>query len=338
LMRSGTVNVTATGPNGGGAVVNNTLGANTVTMLGGTLNFLVENAAANDTAGKIYAFPNEVVLNGNATIGANRNTGTATGNFVQLARLTVGGQTVSFAQGSNYRIALNSVRLTGNPTFSPAGTVDPIIRNVSDFGAGLGLMKTGAGWMFFDGAPTLTGGLWLNADGSVAHSGGTYALGGAAVRFTNATSQAGTGRLVIGPGASMQLEGLGNVNTAAGQMIEVLSSPATRGSLVLNAALNPASVVSASSTGLLQANVGTFGTALDLATIGDGTFQFVGAVATTYSATTLGAGAGSVYRVGGNGQNITITAANANVLTGANRVQLGSMISLVGLRLLADRL
>ena len=280
---------------------------------------------------------NNIQVNGNSTISVNRNTANGSNNTVAFNSLTIGGQTLTLTSGGNtYRGRFSSVNLTNLATISPGGTIDPDLNNVTDNGAGLGVIKTGAGFLFFNDNPTLTGGKWLNANGSVAFSGGISVMPGAALRFGNSiaassTAKAGTGQIGINPGGEIQLQALTNINSAAGQLVDGRSATVSGGlaRVIMNSDFNPASVLTGTSSGLLLAAQNT-AAAKNLGTIGDGTFQFANTGNFTYSATTLGVGAGSTYRLGGNAQNFTITAANTNVLTGTASVRLGSLASTGG--------
>ncbi|NBV33796.1 MAG: hypothetical protein EBR81_08450, partial [Proteobacteria bacterium] len=332
LVQAGVLQALALAPVNGGTVTINTLGNNAITLVGGQLTVLVDSGTVE--TGKTYTLPssNAIVVTGNATIRADRNAAASSNNIVAFPKLTLGSQVLTVNSGSTYRPAFNSVQITGLANFVTASNTDPSFGNITDFGAGLSLIKSSTGYMFFSGSQSLSNGVWVNADGSTAFSGGVYANPGALVKFgttlsASGTAQAGIGNLYINPGGSIQLEGLGNINTVFGQKIEVRSTANSLGILQLGATMDPASVVSSNSTGLLLLPT-TQSTALNMGTLGDGSFQLAGAA--TYSATTLGAGVGGVYRIGGNGQNLTIIAANNNVLTGTASALFGSLASAGG--------
>ena len=348
----GTLQATATAPVGGGNVLVNNLGNNnTITLTNGaTLSVLVDSGA-NDTA-KVFTFNNNnIVMAGNGTVNFNRNTANGSNNTVAFNKLTIGGQTLTInSGGNNYRGRFNNVLLTDLATLSPASTVDPDLNNVTDNGAGLAIIKNGAGWLFFNDVPTFNAptGKWLNPDGvTPTFSGGVYVNPGAALRFgtsiaASSTAQAGTGTIYINPGGEIQLQGLGNINTAAGQKVDVRTATvsAGQGRVVLNSAFDPTSVLTPTSTGLLLLS-GTFNVPLNMATIGDGTFQLGSTAQIQYTATSLGAGAPSpvdptvgVYRLGGNNQNLFFTNTaglfnDSSTVAGVfkNRVQIGSLQS-----------
>ena len=342
-VMQGLLQANATATAGGGNVLVNQLGDNTITLVGGTLAVQVDGAAA-DTA-KVFTFANnDIVVNGNSTITVNRNTGTQSNNTVAFKSLTISGQNLTINSAANtYHGQFNSVNLTNLATLTPGGSADVSLLNVTDNGAGLGIIKNGGGWLFFSGAPTLTSGVWTNADGSAAFSGGVYVNPGAALRFgtalsPNSTSQAGIGNIFINPGGEIQLQAATNINTAVGQKVDARSTPAALARVQLNSVFDPTSVLTQTSTGLLILP-NTFNVALNQATIGDGSFQFAMTGDNTYTATTLGAGKDNVYRLGGNSQNFRITTTNNNVLTdvavatpgvttvGAARLQVGSLAS-----------
>ncbi|MDB6076167.1 MAG: Autotransporter-associated beta strand repeat protein, partial [Verrucomicrobiaceae bacterium] len=330
-VMQGLLQANATATAGGGNVLVNQLGNNTITLMGGNLSVQVDDTTTNSSGKTFNLNNNNVVVNGNATVTVNRNTGTGTGNIVAFNGLTIGGQTLTLV-GSNSDVpAFNSVLLTNLATFSTTNV--SLLQNVTDGGAGLGIIRNGAAQLYFGGAaPTLVSGVWTNANGTPAFSGGVYVNPGASLRFGtglagNSIAQAGIGNLYINPGASIQLEASTNINTAAGQKIDARSTPAVPAVVQLNTAFDPSGLITSTSSGLL-AIPATMGTALNLSNIGDGTFHLAGA--TTYSATTMVAGAGNVYRLGGNNQAFTITAANNNVLTGATRLQIGGLALTAG--------
>ncbi|MEI9894809.1 MAG: hypothetical protein WDN28_13205 [Chthoniobacter sp.] len=309
-----------------GNITINPLGDNnTVTLVGGNL-FLREDVDNTSTFATVTLNTNDIVVNGNATITVDR-TGANTGESAKLVlvkSLTIGGETLTTAQGSSYRLGVaGKTTMTGSSTFS-LGADMVFSGGITDNGAGLAVIKTGTATLWFnDTTSDFTGPLVINQ--------GAVRFGNSSTASTSATIGQAT-RVIVNPGGSIQLQAAANVANAK---IEVHSSGSFAGSVVLNSAFDPKSLITSDSSGLLLLGA-TFSTALDMSLIGDGTFQLGTTGAFTYSAGTLGVGAVNpltgvnVYRLGGNAQNLTITAANANVLTGDNQVQIGSLLSAGG--------
>ncbi len=139
------------------------------------------------------------------------------------------------------------------------------------------------------------------------------------------TAQAGIGNLTINPGGQIQIEALTNINTTAGQKVDARSTPAAPAQVQLNAAFDPSSILTSASNGVLLLNTATFGTQLNLSTIGAGNFQLAAGLATTYSASQLLVGSNGTWVVGGNNANFTFTSTNTNVLSGSGLLQIGSL-------------
>ncbi|EDY20583.1 autotransporter-associated beta strand repeat protein [Chthoniobacter flavus Ellin428] len=311
----------------GGSITTNPLGVNTtVTLVGGTL-FLRADADNTTTFNTVAYDTNNIVVNGNSTITVDR-TGAQTAETSKLVlvnNLTIGNETLTVGQGNSYRFGINGGNLTNMATLN-LGADMVINGNLTDNGAGIGLIKTGGNTLWFANGnnSTFSGPLVINQ--------GALRFGNSAVASATATVGAAS-KIIINPGASVQLEGVGNVNTGAGQQIEVRSAGSFAGIVQLNSSFDPSAMITSNSTGLLLTPA-SFTTKLNLSTIGDGTFQFATTGAFSYTFASMGAGAANplnagvgVYRLGGNNQNLTITATNNNVLTGQNEVQVGSLLS-----------
>jgi autotransporter-associated beta strand protein len=328
VIQSGTLQASATAAANSNVSLN-ALGANNnINLVGGQLNLRVDQTVGATVETATFN-NNSVTMTGNATISVDRvGVVASTNKLVAVSQLNIGGQTLTVTAGNTYGLQFNNVALTSTPTFN--NSADLILKGVTDSGAGLFVVKNG------------TGSLWF-ADSSNTYSGGTYVNQGN-IRFgtplaVSTTAKTGTGNITLNPGAGIILEALTNLN--AGQQIDVRSVPSSLGVFRTTSILTQAqlqSTLTGTSTGLLVAGV-AYTTALDLATIGDGTFQFANAGDFTYTPTTLGAGAGNLYRLGGNGQNFRITTGNNNVLTdvtvatpgrtvaGPTRLQVGSLAS-----------
>jgi autotransporter-associated beta strand protein len=305
----------------------NPLGANnTVTMVGGTL-FLRGDDDNTTTFSTITYNTNDVVVNGNSTINADRTGAQAaeTAKLLQFRNLTIGAETLTVSAGNSYRLGVSgTTTLLASPTLNL--TNDLVFNGpVTDNGGGLSVIKQGGGSLWFNNsASTFTGPLYVEA--------GILRFGNGGTTSTTATV-GNASSIVLDPGAAIQLQATTNINTGIGQKIDARSGNFAGGfdTVQMNAAMNPASLITSTSSGLLVGAV-AMSTALDMSTIGNGTFQLATTTQLQYTATTLGAGAPSanipgvgVYRLGGNGQNLFF---NANALfLGNTRVQIGSLES-----------
>lgn len=301
-----------------GPIINSQLGSGDLTLEGGTLNLRVEGAA--NATNRVYTFADNPNVNliGSTTISVDR-VDSAGGSAKTLAfeNLFIGGQVLTANGGNSYSLRFNNVALTGTPTFQV--NTDLILGNITDGGGNLFISKNGSSTLWVDGTNTYGGGTYINQ--------GVLRFG--SPQGASATVQAGPGNITLNPSGQVILESLANINSGAGQMIDVRSIPASLGVVRVQGVFDPTPLITNASSGMLMIPT-NFSLPLDLATIGDGTFQLTTAGSNTYSALSLGVGAGNVYRLGGNSQNFTITAANNNVLTGTASVQLGSLASTGG--------
>ncbi len=122
-------------------------------------------------------------------------------------------------------------------------------------------------------------------------------------------------------------------NKGSNQTITVNSNSGAKGGIgISNTSLTQAQVTgmftdnTGSDGGVLSINNGiTYATALNLSTFGTGVSQgawFLGSAGTgTYSPTTLTAGSGNLYRLGGGNGSLTLS--GTNVLTGSSGIQVG---------------
>lgn len=166
------------------------------------------------------------------------------------------------------------------------------------------------------------------------YSGGTRIIAGTSLAMhsveVGAASVLGTGNVII-EGGQVIFNAVTNVNTAGGAKVTLQPGFGAAGLLTfrnfeptqaeLEAMISPASRDSILSLGIASG----FSNDLDMARIGNGTL-FLGAhlANTTYQASTLGVGAGGVYRLGGGYNQLTIANPDNNILTGANSLQIGT--------------
>ncbi len=161
------------------------------------------------------------------------------------------------------------------------------------------------------------------------YTGGTV-LGAVTVDLTGFSQSLGTGGVTVKSDGVLGLSA--ETNLAPGRKVALEEG----GVLVLNnAAINPAHIIDsnpANTTGGTLSLGRDYGSALDMASLGNGQL-FLGSTGTvSYNATTLGAGAGGVYRLGGGSGarsafaplSILIFAGTDNLLTGARSVVIGS--------------
>ncbi len=320
VLQNGTIQATSGQQlDANGSIVNSALGTGDITLETGTLNLRVEGA--NTTTNRVYTFSDIANLNvlGSTTISVDRvDSLGGTTKTVAFNQLNIGGQVLTVSTGNTWSLRFNNVLLSGTPSFQ--ANQDLILANVSDAGGGLFIAKNGGGT------------LWMDGNGST-YSGGTFINQGV-LRFGNpggasTTAQAGPGNITINPSGQVILESLANINTAAGQMIDVRSLPDSLGIVRLQTVVDPTPLITSTSTGMLMIPT-SYSLPINMVEIGNGTFQLTMSGANTYSAPSLGVGAGNVYRLGGNSQNFTITAANNNVLTGSASLQIGSLASTGG--------
>jgi autotransporter-associated beta strand protein len=278
--------------------------SSTVTLNGGTLSVLIDGTGT----GQTLAYNNNVTVNFDATINVNRASANS-GNTVQFGNLTLGNATLTKTSGNAYNLSFNgTTTLAGNATL--AVNSDSLLLNgaVGDGGSGLGITKTGAGTLTLNASNTYTGPTSVLA--------GTLNLGAAGVINSNAA---------VAPGAILQVNAAGNF--ASGKAATITSNNLSLGVLAVGTDFAlPAGLVTSSSSGLLALNTtfGAVGGALNMSTIGNGTF-FLGTTAGgTYTPATLGVGAGGVYRLGGGGGALTV---NNNVVTGANNLVVGAALA-----------
>ncbi|EDY17462.1 autotransporter-associated beta strand repeat protein [Chthoniobacter flavus Ellin428] len=333
ILTGGNVQFNATAT-ANGNVVNNLLGAgNNVNLLGGQLNLRVDQTN-NSTFETATFTTNTVTVTGNSTINVDRVTSSGgTNKAVALSSLSIGGQTLTVSSADTYALRFNAVNLSGTPTLNTSN--DLVLSHVSDSGAGLSIVKNGAGQLWFaDNTSTFSGGVYVNA--------GTLRFGTPGAVSTTAT--AGTGSVQINAQGAVQLESASNIGT--GKLLVDGVNPSlgvvrvgADASLTATVLSNSGVFNSASTNGDLRITT-NYANALDLSNnattgIGDGTFflgvqQTGGTTSFSYTANTLGVGTGNVYRLGANDANTTTlilapVTSTSTVLTGANSLQVGAL-------------
>ena len=210
-------------------------------------------------------------------------------------------------------------------------------------GASGGTIQTRNGDVALNGSISGTGQLRLDPDptwgsftqsrytwsGTNDYAGGTV-IGAVTVNITGTNQSLGTGGVTVENDGVLALSA--ETNIAPGQKVALK----TGGVFVLNsAAIDPANIIDANplntTGGILSLGV-DYGSTLDMAAIGNGQLFLGSTGAVSYTAPTLGAGAGGVYRLGGGSgandssspQSILTFSGTDNLLTGARSVVIGS--------------
>ena len=358
IVAGGTLRVYARAGNvAAGASTNLTaggLGTGAVTLMGGTLDLRVDNDGGGtpDTNAERTFFSTtgnglNLTVGGSATINVDRTGLVANGTTKQIAfnNLSIGSQILTVAGGNTYGLEIaGTTALQGNLFLN--NSVDTIFSGaIDDGGAGLFIHKVN------------TGALWVNTNAN-SLGGGAFIQAGllrfGTPRGASATAQIGSGTITINPGAQVRIEAMTNLNTAAGQIIRLVSTPyspavfRTASNAVTGA--NVAAVLAADSDGIVSLEGGgTFVNNLDQSAIGAGRTFLAATASTTYSGNGIGSlapglanspdsvvGGGSanrVYRLGGSTTAATLTvdlagSGNLGDVGGPTDVQIGSLATL----------
>ncbi|MCX6854733.1 MAG: autotransporter-associated beta strand repeat-containing protein, partial [Verrucomicrobia bacterium] len=196
--------------NGGANLGQTQLNTSTITLNFGTLNIL-NNGAGSNTAAAI-AYGNDVVINGNSTIGVN-NAGANTNNTIAIPSLTVNNSAVTFTSANGYGLqvtgattlfgAITTLNSGFNPLPSGAAGVAASANNTAQLVALTGAVG-GSGALNKQGAGTVT----LQASNT--YSGGTNILAGSLLLNTNAATLS-SGKVIVNPGTTLGIVSSGNV-------------------------------------------------------------------------------------------------------------------------------
>jgi fibronectin-binding autotransporter adhesin len=187
--------------------------------------------------------------------------------------------------------------------------------------------KQGVANLILGGASTYAGNIIIDQGALEARVGST----------TPANEQlTSAGTITVNAGAALRVLGAANIGTTV-TTVNTNNDGIGAIGLGYNGAL-PGSVsfVSTSGTvdGTLAIDVVGYSTAIDLGALGPNNRVFLGSTSGgNYTATTLGAGAGSAYRLGTGGSTLQI---NSPVLTGANSVIIGAVSGTPGANLLGN--
>jgi len=172
-------------------------------------------------------------------------------------------------------------------------------------------------------------------DGGLVATDGTILFGSRGtddIRYEGTTfvpssaANAGTGDIVINRGTTIRLNAPANVLTARGSTVQLYGTLATTVTSVqvgTDAAPSAYGLRSSSNGALvLSMNDGLFATSVDQSLLGNGRWGMAALTQSFYTAPTLGAGAGDVYRFfGSNAATLSVTSAGA--LSGTASLQVG---------------
>jgi autotransporter-associated beta strand protein len=289
---------------------------------GGTLALRRDNTAGTfGGVGTAYG----VTVNGNSTILVDR-IGAGTGQNLGLGAITIrNGATLTVNQGNNYGLEVPTVDMGGigiiASNVTGVSNQDNAFRINGDVKGGA-LVKLGGGHLHL-----------MSANNS--YSGGTYINQG--IIRARATNALGTGAVYLNPGGILDLNS--NTNLGASQPLIVRSNSASLPMISVNnnTTLHPTANVDTSAApegiiGLSNSPGGTYDTPINMATLYGGGWSLggvsQGSYDPRYTAASLTAGNGNLYRLGGGGTSFAMGtdsagAARTNVLTGPNDVRFG---------------
>jgi fibronectin-binding autotransporter adhesin len=319
-----------------GATINTSFGSSDITLDGGTFSYQGPEIAINTSTG---------APTGNA--GADRS---VVNNIV----VTSTGGTLNMNQGSGtggLAVAFNTIRLGGTLNLTSAGggnpdgyTIAGTITLQQDVARTLRINNaTGhnaSDWIsgaIVDGAGAAGNPLRLGMSGRTlqissaasSYAGGTIVEAGGVNRIdVMPTAVLGTGGLTVESGGKVRLLNPTELATAGNLAVGQTISAAAGGAVGVGNNINIADRFTAGSAGVYGIDGATAHSySLNMSTLGNGR-MFLGSITGgTYSGTTLGAGAGSTYRLGGgttSGGLSNLILTGTNVLTGNNDLIVGS--------------
>jgi autotransporter-associated beta strand protein len=302
-------------------------GTGALTLNGGTLRLAAQNITTTNSTTTFYSSPNQhITVGGNTTFVYDRNGGTpaAGSNNITIGAAglefrTVNSPTVSFDAatfGDGLRIA-SEIVIRDQPLFRHVDH-NVFFNNVI---RGNGTMTHVEGW-------------YANFNNNAANPNWTGGFdnfqGYARVTPTATSFTFGTGPVRNGPTAAISLNSTTNIAGGAvaqfssGQTTPTVLAVNTTGALAALSTLFPSANNTSRSGmgGILGLDALSTNAAIDLSTFQDG-YWFLGAFnnASTYTgnAGAITAGAGDIYRIGGNTGALTFTPATpgSNIFTGA---------------------
>lgn len=160
-LNGGTLLGTDTTAYSGSPTTNKLFGTGTITMADGTTLQVRTDGDGTITA-QTLNYGNNLVVNGNVTIDANRNVSTvAKTKTIAFGSLSLGANTLSVLGGNSYVLRVGTLTLSGNATLS-VGTGASFMLNNAVVGGSNSITKEGAGLVTLQGGGTY-GDLIINA-------------------------------------------------------------------------------------------------------------------------------------------------------------------------------
>ncbi|MDZ7619801.1 MAG: autotransporter-associated beta strand repeat-containing protein, partial [Patescibacteria group bacterium] len=298
-----------------GTIINNPLGTGAVRLAGGQLNLRVNGNDSSNVRG--YTYGNDLIVeNAPSTINLDRRTSSGgTNRNLLFNSLTLDNAYLTVTTGSSYRLGITGdILLVGHGVINGGEVTNFNTGRITDAGQAATFNKVGGATFNLLGTGNDYSG------GTVVHGGALRVGSGDGTSVTNATAVAGTGPIVVNPGAAASFLSSGNL--APGQTVHVISHRSGLGvfSMQFNA---PPDALRTTGSGVL-AFTGTNNQDIDLASLGDGTWT-LGSLSGPGSGTfngTLAVGAGDIYRLGGASGTLTL-GGTANMLTGSASLEVG---------------
>ncbi len=315
---SGTVVLQAANNYTGGTNVNaGKLSLTTGSIVGGNVNVnsggtLGVTSTANLTDATPTALINAVgILSVDANFDPNAMINPASVGIVALNSSPTANSSLSGVNGSSAFLgSLGSNSLT-------SATLSPGAGNVYRLGGGGGTLTIVNGVLTGASNSALVGSTQANGSGTVVLDAANNYGGGTAINAGKLSLTTGSivgGNVNVNSGGTLGVTSTGNLTGGAPTALFFAG-----GILSIDANFDPNAMINPSSVGIVALNSTPNNT---LSGVG-GSSAFIGSLgANTLSATTLSAGAGNAYRLGGAGGTLTVTA--TNVLTGPNSLIVGS--------------
>ncbi|HEV7298348.1 MAG TPA: hypothetical protein VGN72_03215 [Tepidisphaeraceae bacterium] len=331
-------------------------GSAAIAMSGGTLSLRSTSATPNP-----LVWGNNVTITGNASINVDAAPSTSGSGITQrLGNLSIGGQQLSFGNGSNQRLSFVGTTLSGNATFSNAGGIS--LGALDDGGVARTITVTGGssnngGFNLDTAAASLTAGGTLNVvngatvslatanawNSTINVTGGTVnynvndalANGSAVNAIGTSTGSNTVGQVVVNSAVSSF--GNDTVSIASGNVLQINSNAATGLTRGSNLTLAPGAIVSETAANQLTAGtpIANLGTSNDLmlglsngitqsVTVGNagGTTPWMGISTDALSDRQLNSG--SVITVAAGASQFTLQGVNNRVLAIASGVTINS--------------
>ena len=349
---SGTPNILNNATSIGGTTARNNggMGTGALTLYGGVTN-LRYDVGTNDAVRQRFWIGNDVngnslIVNGGSTISIGANTGSYTNKYLAFKDMTIGSTTFNASTANTYVLEINgATNLTGVPVLNvTAGQM--LLNGAIGDGAGTAagtigqaIIKSGAGELWINSTSSSFGGLYA---GTVGANGIGLVVNGGLLRFGDANTEDPTlnlntmlrgSQIRINPTGNILFSGTGgatpNLTFANGQIAQYSVGPQLSLFRVNTATITGTNIsnwLSSDSSGVIALNVST-ANALNLSTIGNGTYYLGAIAAATYTANSLTVGANNLYRIGAGTSTLTMDsslASNAGVLTGTASVIYGS--------------